>query len=202
MYQSEWTDKTVLHLFPHWNWNPGDKVDVWAYYNNADEVELFLNGESLGKKSKTSDVLHAEWLEVPFEPGKIEVVSYKDGKKVASASRVTAGEPVKVKLTPDRKTISADGYDLCYVTVEIVDKDGNAVPDNETMLHFEVSGDGELFGVDNGNAADSLSLKGSDKAMFNGKALAVIRSIQDTPGNAKLTVSSTYGKSELVIKTK
>ena len=202
MYQSEWTDKTVLHLFPHWNWNEGDNVDVWAYYNNADEVELFLNGKSLGKKSKTNDVLHAEWLEVPFEAGKIEVVSYKNGKVVAKDSRVTAGEPVSIKLTPDRKTISADGYDLCYVTVELVDKNGNAVPDNGTMLHFEVSGNGELFGVDNGNAADSLSLKGSDKALFNGKALAVIRSIKDTPGSVKLSVSSAYGKTDLVVKCK
>lgn len=201
MYQSEWTDKTVLHLFPHWNWKEGENVDVWAYYSNADEVELFVNGKSLGKKSKTSDVLHAEWLEVPFEPGKIEVVSYKDGKEVARDSRVTAGEPVSVRLTPDRKKISADGYDLCYVTVELIDKSGNAVPESDAMLHFEVSGNGELFGIDNGNAADSLSLKGNDKAMFHGKALAVIRSIKDRPGSATLTVTSSYGKSELVINT-
>ena len=84
----------------------------------------------------------------------------------------------------------------------LVDKNGNAVPDNGTMLHFEVSGNGELFGVDNGNAADSLSLKGHDKAFFNGKALAVIRSIKDTPGSAKLTVTSDFGKSELVVKCK
>ena len=76
------------------------------------------------------------------------------------------------------------------------------MPDNGTMLHFEVSGNGELFGVDNGNAADSLSLKGSDKALFNGKALAVIRSIKDTPGSVKLSVSSAYGKTDLVVKCK
>ncbi len=199
MYQSEWTDKTVLHLFPHWNWDEGDVVDVWTYYSNADEVELFLNGRSLGKKSKTDTVLHAEWLEVPYEPGMIEVVSYKNGEVVARTSRVTAGEPVSVRLTPDRRKISADGYDLCYVTAELVDKDGNVVHDADAMLHFEVSGKGELFGVDNGNAADSLSLKGNDKALFNGKALAVIRSIKDDPGRAKLTVTSEYGESELAI---
>lgn len=200
MYQSEWTDKTVLHLFPHWNWKAGEKVDIWTYYSNADEVELFVNGVSQGKKSKTLDVLHAEWLEIPFEPGKIEVVSYKDGKEVARTSRVTAGEPVALRLTPDRKKIAADGYDLCYVTIEAVDKDGNVVPDADAMLHFEVSGAGELFGVDNGNAADTLSLKGSDKAMFHGKALAVVRSFKDQSGSAKLTVSSAYGNAELSIK--
>ena len=139
---------------------------------------------------------------MPFEPGKIEVVSYKDGKEVARESRVTAGDPVSVRLTPDRKQISADGYDLCYVTAELVDKDGNVVPDNGTMLHFEVSGKGELFGVDNGNAADSMTLKGNDKAIFNGKALAVIRSFKDDSGTIKLTVNSPYGKSEIAVKSK
>lgn len=202
MYQSEWTDKTVLHLFPHWNWKEGDTVDIWTYYSNADEVELFVNGKSLGKKSKTNEVLHAEWLEVPYEPGMIEVVSYKDGAEVARTSRVTAGEPVAVRLTPDRKKISADGYDLCYVTAELVDKDGKVVPDADTMLHFEVSGNGELYGVDNGNAADSLSLKGNDKALFHGKALAVVRSIKDKPGRATLSVTSEYGKTDLVISSR
>ena len=83
-----------------------------------------------------------------------------------------------------------------------MDKNGNAVPDNGTMLRFEVSGNGELFGVDNGNAADSLSLKGDRKALFNGKALAVIRSVKDAPGSVKLTVTSDYGKTELVVKSK
>ena len=199
MYQSEWTDKTVLHLFPHWNWKEGEAVDIWTYYSNADEVELFVNGKSLGKKSKTQEVLHAEWLEVPFEPGKIEVVSYRNGKEVARTSRVTAGAPVSVRLTPDRATIAADGYDLSYVTAELVDKDGHVVPDADAMLHFEVSGNGELFGVDNGNAADTLSLKGNEKAMFHGKALAVIRSLKDQPGRITLTVTSAYGTSDLQV---
>ena len=192
LYQSEWTDKTVLHLFPHWNWTPGEPVDIWAYYNNADEVELFVNGESLGRKSKTRDVLHVAWLAVPFSPGKIEVVSYKNGREVAREARYTAGEPVSLRLTPDRRTISADGYDLSYVTVEALDADGRAVPTASDLLHFSVAGAGELIGIDNGNAADTLSLKGADKALFSGKALAVVRSLRDTPGTATLTVSSDY----------
>ena len=202
LYQSEWTDKTVLHLFPHWNWTPGEPVDVWAYYNNADEAELFVNGESWGRQSKTDDVLHVQWNAVPFQPGRIEVVSYKNGREVAREARYTAGEPVTLRLTPDRRTIAADGYDLSYVTVEALDADGRVVPTAGDLLHFSVEGAGELVGVDNGNAADTLSLKGADKALFSGKALAVVRSLRDTPGTATLSVSSGYACVRTNIVTK
>ena len=190
LYQSEWTDRTMLHLFPHWNWEEGQEIDIWAYYNNADEVELFLNGESLGKRSKTDDLLHAEWLSVPFKAGRIEAVSYRDGKEVARDSRETTGPAVALRLTPDRKVIKADGYDLSYVTVEAVDEKGRAVPTATDMLHFEVIGAAELAGVDNGNAADTLCLKGKDKALFSGKAIAILRSLNGEDGKAVLTVSS------------
>lgn len=202
LYRSEWTDNKVLHLFPHWNWQPGDSVDVWCYYNQADEVELFLNGETLGRRAKSSEVLHAEWLQVPWQPGTIEVVAYKDGEEAGRASRTTTGAPVGLKLSADRSVIDADGYDLSYVTVEAVDANGRAVPTATDMLHFSVVGEGELAGVDNGNAADTLSLKGSDKALFSGKALAVVRSIKDEPGTATLSVSSDYASVKLNIKTK
>ena len=202
LYQSEWTDKTVLHLFPHWNWKEGEPVDVWAYYNNADEVELFVNGTSWGRQSKTRDLLHVQWNEVPFQPGKIEVVSYKDGREVAREARYTAGAPVSLRLTPDRATIAADGYDLSYVTVEALDADGRVVPTATDMLHFSVSGAGELVGVDNGNAADTLSLKGRDKALFSGKALAVVRSLRGQSGTATLSVSSDYASVKTNIVTR
>lgn len=202
LYKSEWTSETTLHLFPHWNWTEGQDIDVWAYYNNADDVELFVNGKSLGRQSKSKDVLHAQWLSVPFEPGKIEAVSYKDGKEVARDVRYTTGEPVSLRLTADRSTIDADGYDLSYITVEALDANGRAVPTADCMLHFEVSGEGELVGIDNGNAADTLSLKGRDKALFSGKALAVVRSVKDCPGTATLTVSSQIGTVKMNIVTK
>jgi len=189
MYQSEWTDKTVMHLFPHWNWKDGDKVDIWCYYSNADEVELFVNGKSLGRSHKEGEQLRAQWLNVPFEAGRIEAVSYLDGKEVARDCRVTAGDFHAYKLEADRNKISADGYDLSYITVTAVDADGNEIPNADTMLDFSLSGAGELFGVDNGNAADTLCLKGTKKALFAGKALAVVRSIKDQPGKATLTIS-------------
>lgn len=193
MYRSEWTDNTVLHLLPHWNWKEGDIVDVWAYYNNADEVELFLNGKSLGKSSKEGPRLHAQWTDIAYESGTIEAVSYKNGKEVARDVRLTSGKPVALKLEADRQTISADGYDLSYVTVSAVDENGIEVPTADEMLRFSVSGEGELAGIDNGNAADSLSLKGTQKAMFSGKALGVVRSIKGRKGRITLCVNG-YGK--------
>lgn len=202
LYQSEWTDRTVLHLFPHWNWTEGDTVDIWAYYNNADEVELFVNDRSLGRRAKTAELLHAEWQAVPFEAGKIEAVSYRDGREVAREARHTAGAPVSLRLTPDRTEIAADGYDLSYVTVEALDADGHPVPTASDLLHFRVDGAGELFGVDNGNAADTLSLKGRDKALFSGKALAVIRSLRGQAGTATLTVSGDFASARTSVVTK
>lgn len=99
MYQSEWTDTPVLHLFPHWNWKKGETVDVWAYYNQADEVELFLNGESLGVKSKPDDAFHVCWR-VPFTPGTLKAVSRRDGKEVLTREIRTAGEPARDHADP------------------------------------------------------------------------------------------------------
>lgn len=201
-YKSEWTSEKVLHLFPHWNWAQGDSVDVWCYYSQADEVELFVNKKSFGKQSKNSDMLHAQWLKVPWEEGKIEVVAYSGGKECGRQANWTAGEPVELRLTPDRNVICADGYDLSYVTVEALDDVGRPVPNAVDMLHFSVSGTGELVGVDNGNAADTLCLKGCDKALFSGKALAVVRSLKDEPGVITLSVSSDYANTKINIQSK
>ncbi len=124
-YQSEWTKKPMLHLFPHWNWQPGQTVDVWAY-TNQDEVELFLNSQSLGKKVKTADTFQLVW-KVPFAPGLLKAVAYKNGSQVLEKSIQTAGAPAKILLAADRVRIKADGRDLSFVTVEIADKNGVVV---------------------------------------------------------------------------
>ena len=101
MYQSEWTDTPVLHVFPHWNWSDGETVDLWVYYNRADSVELFLNGASLGIRKKTPEQLHTLWR-VAYEPGTVTAVSYSEGKEYLRRSITTAGEPAGLKLTADR----------------------------------------------------------------------------------------------------
>ena len=190
MYRSEWTNNPTLHLFPHWNWNVGDKIDMWVYYNTADEVELFLNGKSLGKRTKTSDRLHAIWENVEFEAGEITAIGYKNGKEILRHSRKTAGKAEKIVLTADRKVLKADGYDLAYVTVECADAKGNLVTTAMNQLYFEVDGVGELVGVDNGNAAGGESLKGNKMKLFNGKAIAIVRTKRNESGKITLKVTS------------
>jgi beta-galactosidase len=188
MYQSEWTNKTVLHIFPHWNWKVGDTIDVWAYYNNADEVELFLNGKSLGTKRKTGDDLHV-WWRVKYEPGTIKAISRKNGNIVLSKEIKTAGEPAKIILSADRKEINGKDNELCFVKATIVDKDGNVVPDANNLVHFNVNGDGFVAGTDNGCQTDLTSFKSTKRKAFNGLALAVLQSKQK-PGAIQLIATA------------
>ncbi|RRN76166.1 DUF4982 domain-containing protein, partial [Pseudoxanthomonas sp. SGD-10] len=177
MYQSEWTDKPVLHILPHWNWEAGKTVDVWAYYNNADEVELYLNGKSLGTKTKEGESLHAAW-KVPFEPGTLKAVSRKDGKTVLTKEVHTAGAPHRIELVADRSKIKADGLDLSFVTVNVLDKKGNLVPNADNLVKFSVKGNGIIAGTDNGYQADLTSLVKPERKAWKGKCLAIIKSTE------------------------
>lgn len=199
MYQSEWTDKNVLHVFPHWTgWEPGQTIDIWAY-SSAPEVELFLNGESLGAKTKGPEDLHLMWR-VSFEPGTLKAVSRENGKVVMEKEIKSAGEPVQLKATADRSTISADGYDLSYITVEILDETGNFVPTAGNLVQFSVEGNAEIFGVDNGNPLGHQTLKGTEIDVFNGKCLVVLKA-GENPGNVTLTASAEGLKpAEITIK--
>lgn len=176
MYQSEWTNKTVLHILPHWNWQPGKTVDVWAYYSNADEVELYLNGKSLGIEKKKDDDLHVMWR-VKYEPGTLKAVSRKNGKTVLVSEVHTAGKPARIELVADRSRIKADGKDLSFVTVKVLDKDGNLVPNADNLISFKLVGDGHIAGMDNGSETSMEPFKGMQHRVFNGLGLAVIQSI-------------------------
>lgn len=188
MYQSEWTNKDVLHIFPHWNWNEGDIVDIWAYFNNADEVELLVNGKSLGRKRKEGDQIHVYWR-VPFVAGTVETISYKEGEEVLRKNIKTAGDPVSIKLTADRNIIDADGQDLSFVTAEVLDADGYPVPNADNLITFSIEGEGIIDGTDNGDPTDHLSLKKAQRSLFNGKALAIVKS-KTKEGDIKLTAKS------------
>jgi len=200
MYQSEWTTKSVLHIFPHWNWTAGQEVDVWAYYNNADEVELFLNGKSLGKKSKQNDDLHISW-HVKFEPGTLKAISRKDGKVVLEKEIHTAGAAFKIDLKADKSTLKNDSYDLVYVTVSLADKDGNLLPNANDLINFEVAGGGKLVGVDNGYQANLDSFKASSCKLFNGKCIAIIQS-NGKKENIKFKATTGNGIPDAVLELK
>jgi len=174
LYQSEWTNKDVLHIFPHWNWEKGQTIDVWAYYNHADEVELYLNGVSLGKRTKQGDDMHVVWR-VKYEPGTLKAVSRKAGKEVLSSEIKTARAPVGIRLTPDRTTIKADGKDLSFVTVELLDKEGNTCPLADQLVKFSVEGAGAIVGTDNGDQNEHTSLKKPERKLFYGKCLAIVQ---------------------------
>ena len=174
MYQSEWTNKKVLHLFPHWNWEKGQEIDIWVYYNNADEVELLVNGKSQGIKRKGENEYHLSWR-VKYEPGTIKAISRKNGQMVLEQEIRTAGEPAQIRLTADRRTIKADGKDLSFVTVEILDKAGTLCPNADNLVRFEVSGNTSIAGVDNGSPYSMERFKNNKRKAFYGKCLVVLQ---------------------------
>ena len=199
MYQSEWTDKQVLHLFPHWNWLDGQHIDLWCYYNNADEVELFINGRSQGVKAKKDDhEYHLMWR-VKFEPGEVKAVARKNGKVVAEKTIRTSGAPAQLRMTSDRIRFgnNPNGDNLAFITVEVIDKDGNLCPRADDQVFFEVEG-GRIVGVDNGNPISMERFKDTKRKAFNGKCLVVVA----TDGGDVTVRAKGYqlGGSEVMVK--
>jgi len=190
LYQSQWTDKPVVHVLPHWNWAgfEGKEIPVWAL-SNGDAVELFLNDKSLGERSmKDSGTrYHVEWA-VPYTPGVLKAVAKKGGAVIATDEVRTAGAPAKLVLTPDHKELAADGSDLSYLTVKIVDKDGVVCPNADNKITFTLTGPATIAGVDNGDATNHEPFKANAHKAFHGLALAVIQAGYE-PG--ALSVSAT-----------
>ena len=193
-YQSCWSSQPVLHLLPHWNWpgKEGQDIDVWCY-SNCKQVELFLNGQSLGKKAMPQ-YSHLEW-KVKYAPGTLSAVGYdNDGKAITRTEVETAGEPAAIALEPDRKTLTADGTDISLVTVKIVDSQGRTVPVATNDVTFAVVGPGRLIGVGNGSPASHEPDKASQRSAFNGLCLAIVQSSR-TGGEIKIQATSPNLKS-------
>ena len=161
---------------------------MWCYYNNADEVELFINGKSQGVRSKDAEHLHVVW-NTTFEPGTVKVVARKDGRETASEEIHTAGEPAQIRLTPDRTTIKADGKDLSFITVEILDKDGNLCPNADNLVEFRIDGNGFIAGVDNGSPISLERFKDNKRKAFYGKCLVVVQNNKKS-GEIRLEATS------------
>ncbi|MGH7490982.1 MAG: beta-galactosidase GalB [bacterium] len=187
LYQSEWTDKPVLHIFPHWNWSTGDTIDVWAY-TNYEEVELFVNETSYSAKQKTNDVCQLVWR-VPFTAGNLKAIGRARGKQSLTREIKTAGKPERIILEPDRDRIKADGLDLSFITVKVVDAAGTLAPRADNLINFEIIGEGKIIGVDNGYQASHEPFKANYRKAFNGMCLVVLQS-SGKAGSISLTASS------------
>jgi beta-galactosidase len=174
-YRAWWRKEPSLHLFPHWNFEgeEGRTIPVWVY-TNLDEVELFVNGKSMGSQ-KVPSLGHVEW-KVQYEPGAIEVRASKDGKVVLVEKRETTGATTQIRLTADRTTIDADGEDVVLVTVEALDKEGRPVPTAMNKIAFNISGEGRLLGVGNGDPNCQESDKEPKRSLFNGLAQVIVQS--------------------------
>ncbi|MFO1511572.1 MAG: beta-galactosidase GalB [Verrucomicrobiota bacterium] len=194
LYQSRWQPELhFAHILPHWTWpeRVGQVTPVHVF-TSGDEAELFLNGNSLGRKQKGQSEYRFRWDDVVYQPGTLKVVTYKQGAKWATAERKTAGRATKLKLEPDRKRIQADGLDLSFVTVTVTDKDGLPAPRADNRLHFTIEGPGEIVATDNGDPTSFESFQSHDRNAFNGLCLVIVRGKAGQPGRLKLTAKAGY----------
>lgn len=192
-YQSWWTDKDVLHISPHWNFNNQNKrgkpIDVWVN-SNADNVELFLNGKSQGKQDMPRNG-HLQW-KVNYEPGTLEAVAYKKGRKLTSKVETT-GAPVEVVVTPYKTTMLGDGKDVSVINITVVDREGREVPDADNLVRFKLEGPGKIIGVGNGDPSSHEADKCADgmwqRSLFNGKCQVIVQGL-NKPGMIRFEASA------------
>jgi beta-galactosidase len=213
LYRSQWrNDIPTLHLLPHWNWEgrEGEVTPVHCY-TSYDSAELFLNGRSLGKRSKDPTVSYRIggkppwygsestpvqryrliWEDVRYEPGILKVVAFdQDGKPVAQEEVRTAGAPANITLLPDRSTINADGTDLSFVTVKITDADGNLCPLADNLVTFELDGPRRIVAVDNGDQTSLEPFAANSRKAFHGMCMLIVGSEKGASGEIRITASS------------
>ncbi|MBN1796702.1 MAG: DUF4982 domain-containing protein [Sedimentisphaerales bacterium] len=218
IYQARWRPELPMaHILPHWNWpqRVGEITPVHVY-TSGDEAELFLNGKSLGRKTKGQYEYRLRWDDVRYVPGELKVVAYKDGKQWATAARKTTGPAARLQLKPDRETITADGRDLCYVTVELTDAEGLIVPDADNYINFSMSGPGpaspdlsgfaaagEIIATANGDATNQDSFQAKSRNAYNGLCLVIIRSVEGQAGEITLNAESEgLAPAKVTIKSK
>jgi beta-galactosidase len=200
LYQSQWSDKQMIHLLPHWNWagREGDKIPVYVY-TNAATAELFVNGKSQGKKNRISDHYRLKWEDVLYQPGSIKAVAYDASDNILVEKEIkTASEARQIELIADRSKILADNEDLCFITVQIEDENGIFCPTADNLVAFKVEGEGEIAAVGNGNPISHESYQANKRKAFNGKCLLIIKST-DRKGEIKVTATSPGLKEKSIV---
>jgi len=204
LYQSRWRpDLPMAHLLPHWNWlDRIGQVTPVHVFTSGDEAELFLNGKSLGRKCKGHHQYRLRWDDVLYEPGELKVITYKNGFEWAKDSVCTTGGPVAVELLADRSEIRADGEDLSFVTVRVVDERGLWVRNANTPLKFSLEGPGEIVAADNGDPTDMTAFPSHERSTFSGLCLILVRGVPGQPGILHLRVEGQgVGSHTLDLKT-
>lgn len=199
LHQAQWVkDKPVLQLVPHWNWpsdSIGKPIKVMAL-SNADRVKLLLNGKEISEQ-KVDPYEMNSWF-VPYKPGKLEAVGYKNGKVVSRTKVETTGEPVRLRLTPYRSMLAGDGRDAMPVTVEVLDSKGRPVPTADNMIEFTISGPAKIIGLGNGDPNSHELEKGNKRSLFNGLAQVIIQTTEEA-GEVVLTATSIGMKSTALV---
>ena len=160
------------------------------YRVRGDEAELFLNGESLGRKKKDKYQYRLRWDDVKYEPGELKLVAYKNGGKWAEKVVKTTDKPSQLKASADRSMIHADGKDLAFITLEITDKNGFTVPTANNTIEFTIEGPGEIIATDNGDPTDFTAFPSHSRNAFNGMALVIVQSNDEKSGKVKITARS------------
>ena len=191
LYQSQWRpDLPMVHVLPHWNWPERvGKVTPVHIFTSGDEVELFINGQSMGSKKKAELTYRIRFDDIRYEPGEVKAVAYKNGRKWAEQTIKTTGEAAALRLTADRSNINADGKDLSFVTLEVVDAAGRVVPTATQQIDFSVNGAGKLVATDNGDSTNFTPFPSATRKAFSGKALAIVKSA-DSAGEIIITAKA------------
>ncbi|PWF55419.1 beta-galactosidase GalB [Massilia glaciei] len=192
LYQARWRPELPMaHLLPHWSWPERvGQVTPVHLYTSGDEAELFLNGQSQGRKKRGPHDYRLRWDDVVYQPGALRAVVYKGGKPWAEDAVHTAGKAGKLALSADRKLLTADGKDLSFVTVTVTDRQGRPAPRAANLVRFSVSGPAELVATDNGDATSHVSFQSPERAAFNGLVLAIVRTKAGAAGPIVVTAAS------------
>lgn len=192
LYQARWRpDLQTAHILPHWNWpDRVGQVTPVHVFTAADEAELFLNDRSVGYQTKEASNYRFRWDDVVYQPGELRVVTYKNGTEWATNTVQTTGKPTDLRLTADRSSIKADGNDLSFITVEVLDNEENIVPNANNTITFSVSGPGEIVATDNGDPADMVSFPSKERKAFSGLALAIVRANAGVTGSINVTATA------------
>lgn len=204
-YKSYWLpDTPTIHILPHWNWEKRIREITPVYiYTSGDEVELFLNGKSLGTRKKKNAYDRLTWMDVKYEPGTLKAIAYKNGNKWAEEIVETTGKPARILVTPESESLKSDGNDLMFIRIAIVDSKGRIVPTADNLLKFSVDGPAEIVATDNGDATDLSVFQTPERKAFNGLALVILRGDYGKSGNATLTIESKHlPKQRLTIPVK